>query len=97
MLDSGSDISNQEFRSLILEFKQSDPNVGVSMVVGLLHARGFKVTRDRIRNTLQESDPLRTSFRWPGGLIRRRMYSVPGPNSLWHIGKLVINIGIGRG
>ncbi|XP_019862741.1 PREDICTED: uncharacterized protein LOC109591450, partial [Amphimedon queenslandica] len=85
MLDLNPDISNQELRSLIIEFKESDPNVGVSMAVGLLRARGFKVTRARVRDALQESDPLRASIRWPGGLIRRCMYSVPGPNSLWHI------------
>ena len=91
MLDSdglNTDVSEEELHSRILEFKQDDPNVGVSMAVGLLRARGYKVTRARVRSALRASDPLRSALRWPGGLIRRRMYNVAGPNSLWHIGKL---------
>ena len=30
------------------------------------------------------ADPIAASFRW-GAIVRRRTYSVPGPNSLWHI------------
>ena len=57
------------------------------MVAGLLRARGYRVVRARIRDALRNSDPLSGALRWPGGITRRRVYSVAGPNSLWHIGK----------
>ena len=49
-----------------------------------LGAKGVKVTRDR--------DPIGVALRWPAGATRRQPYSVAGPNSLWHIGKLEWNI-----
>ena len=74
---------------LIREFRQDNPDVGESMAAGLLRARGYRVTRTRIRDALRSSDPLSAALRWPGGITRRRVYSVAGPNSLWHIGKRV--------
>lgn len=41
MLDTdglNTDVSEEELHSRILEFKRDDPNVGVSMAVGLLRA-----------------------------------------------------------
>ena len=49
--------------------------------------KGIKVTRGRVRNTLKSIDPLDGLRKFPAGLVRRRPYSVAGPNSLWHIGK----------
>ena len=69
-----------------LEIQAESPTLGESMVAGRLRASGYKVTRERIRNTLRETDPLSVAMRWPGGLSRRHPYSVAGPNSLWHIG-----------
>ena len=43
----------------------------------------YRVTRARVRDALRSVDPINTALRWQGG---RRPYSVPGPNSLWHIG-----------
>ena len=43
--------------------------------------------RQRVRHAIQLSDPLNTPLRWGAGIVTRRPYSVPGPNSLWHIGK----------
>ena len=50
---------------------------------------GFNVTRERIRQAVRENDPIHTALRWRGELVRRQPYSVPGPNSLWHIGMLL--------
>ena len=33
-------------------------------------------------------DPISTTLRWQPR-IRRKLYSVPGPMSLWHIGKIM--------
>lgn len=79
-------LSDDDLLAAVREFQHDNPDVGVSMAVGLLRARGHKVTRARVRNALRLSDPLSRALRWPG-MTRRRVYSVAGPNSLWHIGK----------
>ena len=53
---------------------------------------GFHVAWDQVRQATRTTDPLNTALRLPGGLTSRRPYSVPGPNSLWHIGYLPIHI-----
>ena len=45
------------------------------------------VTRERVRCAICAVDPLNTSLQAPHGLTRRQCYSVPAPNSLWHIGE----------
>lgn len=82
-----SDLSDEDLTAMIREFRQDNPDVGESMAAGLLRARGYRVVRSRIRNALRSSDPLSAALRWPGGITRRRVYSVARPNSLWHIGK----------
>ena len=79
-------LSDQELSSILRQVRHDNPGVGESMVSGLLRARGYKITRARIRAALRSHDPLSAVMRWPGGIIRRRVYSVAGPNSLWHIG-----------
>ena len=81
-----SDVSDEDLVAMITEFRRDNPDVGESMAAGLLRARGYSVVRARIRNALRSSDPLSAALRWPGGITRRRVYSVAGPNSLWHIG-----------
>ena len=52
------------------------------------------MVRDRLRRVMRESDPLSAAFRCPGGATKRRPYSVPGPNSLWHMGKLLMHAAV---
>lgn len=63
------------------------PDMGEVMVVGRIRSLGFCVSRDRIRRIIRSTDPLNTALRGITGRTSRRPYSVPGPNSLWHIGK----------
>ena len=58
------------------------------MVWGRLRSMGFNVTRERVRRAIRVTDPLYTAFCWRGDIIQRQPYSVPGPNSLWHLGML---------
>ena len=89
MLDEPSvSLTDVELRAMVSEMQRESPTLGESMVAGRLRANGYKVTRERIRRTLREIDPLSVARRWPGGLSRRCPYSVPGPNSLWHLGKV---------
>ena len=57
------------------------------MICGSLRSRGLNVNREQIRSTMRTIDPLGGARRWPAGLTKRKPYSVPAPNSLWHIGK----------
>ena len=69
---------------MIRSIRQDMVFSGVSMTWGSLRAKGVKVTRLALRTI----DPIGVALRWPAGATRRQPYSVAGPNSLWHIGKL---------
>ena len=80
-------LTNDEVKRHVIQMRQQSPNMGESIAIERYRALGIQVTRDQVRRALRETDPLYTALRWPGGLTSRRPYSVPGPNSLWHIGK----------
>ena len=88
LIDPSSSISDSELQSFITTLCQELPEIGETIAWGQLRAAGIRVSRERLRNALRRSDPLTSALRWRGGLTRRRPYSVPGPNSLWHIGKI---------
>ena len=85
--DPGNTLNDADLLELIRQMHSDSPTLGISMISGRLRARGFKVSRDRLRRVIRESDPLSSAYRWPGGASKRRPYSVPGPNSLWHMGE----------
>lgn len=86
--DPADVISDDDLKVVIEELKQHQPYCGVTLVWGSLRAKGVKVTRERVRSMLRIVDPLGRALRCIPGSIRRQPYSVPGPNSLWHIGML---------
>ena len=95
LIDEPSNIpTDAELLSLISQIRLESPALGESLVAGRLRAQGYKVTRQRIRTTLRAIDPLSVALRWPGGLTRRNPYSIPGPNSLRHIGKCIMEASI---
>ena len=52
-------------------------------MTGFLISKGYHVSRSKIRASIHRVDPINTALRW----VRktpRHIYSVPGPNSLWH-------------
>lgn len=79
-----TEISDQHLVNEIREVYQNHPHCGVSMMHGHLRARGIIVPQSRVRDALRETDPASSVLRW-GLMAQRRKYSVPGPNSLWHI------------
>ena len=79
------DISDEDLEVLVVNIKAEMPDVGERMLLGALVARGVKVSRERLRLTVQKVDPINTALRWSSFVIRRP-YSVPGSNSLWHLG-----------
>ena len=79
--------SDAELLQLVRQINHQLPYLGEIMVMGRLRAMGYHVTRSRLRQALHEVDPINIAMRWGGNAHARRPYSVPGPNSLWHIGK----------
>ncbi|CAI5692486.1 unnamed protein product [Oreochromis niloticus] len=77
------DISNQELNGLVTDILQNTPNAGEVYILGSLRSRGLRVQRWRVRQSLQEVDPIGRAFRRRHA-IRRRIYSVQAPNHLWH-------------
>lgn len=83
-------VSDIQLTDIIQGLRREFPDIGCSMVTGRLRSLGFRASRERIRMAIRISDPLNTALRWHG-TIHRRPYSVPGPNSLWHIGMFITN------
>ncbi|KAJ6481519.1 hypothetical protein C8R47DRAFT_982430 [Mycena vitilis] len=77
-----SSISDDDLDSLILRLRSHFRRAGLGMLDGMLRRLGHRVPRERVRQSLLRIDPVRRIFERIR--IRRRVYSVPGPNSLWH-------------
>ena len=90
--DPHSSITDSELLATVMQIIQEHPQVGHSFILGQLRSLGFRVTRERVRNAVRICDPLNIAFQWQGSMSHRRPYSVPGYNSLWHIGTIAIAI-----
>lgn len=75
---------DEQLRTITNEIRIITPNIGQKRLVGALRSRGLHIPRRRVRVCLREVDPLGTALRWRATIYRRK-YSVPTPNSLWHI------------
>ena len=60
------------------------PDIGEKMLKGVLESCNIIVPRRHVREALHKVDPVNTALRW-STRIKRRQYSVPSPNSLWHL------------
>ena len=79
-----STISDAELVIVMKDITFYHPHTGVNMMIGHLKSRGLSVQHRRVRKLLREMDPSSSVVRWGLTAVRRK-YSVPGPNSLWHI------------
>lgn len=79
-----SSLNNEELQSTIREISTNTPNAGERYVIGSLRARGIRIQRWRVRQILQEIDPVGRSLR-RSQAIRRRVYRVQTPNELWYV------------
>ena len=84
-------LDDDELRHTIEQIRREQPEIGEVIVMGEIRSRGIRVTRERVRRAIRETDHLNTPMRWRGGLVARHPYSVPGPNSLWHNYWLVVH------
>ena len=87
MLDDPSELlTDEQLQARLRLMRQEYPQFGETMAMGHLRSLGFRVSRERVRNAVRVTDPINRALRWRGILTARRPYSVPRPNSLWHIG-----------
>lgn len=77
-----STMSDSELDDIIIRLRSHYRRAGLSMLDGMLRRLGHHIPRERIRQSLVRVDPVQRVFERIR--IRRRTYSVPGPNSLWH-------------
>jgi len=77
-----STMTDEQLDNLLLRLKMHFRRAGITMLDGMLRRLGHRVPRERIRASLLRIDPVHRVF--DRIRIRRRVYSVPGPNSLWH-------------
>ncbi len=54
------------------------------MICGYLVAEGIRVPRIRVRASIHSVDPVGVE-EWCRRAVRRRVYTVPHPNHVWHI------------
>lgn len=77
-----TDISNEELEREIFAILQVFPRFGRRLIAGHLQSKGIKVVRERIRSAYLRVHGAPAIF--GDRTITRKVYSVPGVNSLWH-------------
>lgn len=96
-----TDLTDDELDEIVKQLKLENPFFGQTMMMGAVCSRGIRVTRQRLRDSIQRVDALGT-ITCRINITPRRVYHVAGPNALWHIDghhklirwKLVIHAGI---
>lgn len=77
-------LSNHDLDRTVSHIQQNTPNAGEVYVLGSLRARGIRVQRWRVRQSLHRVDPIGRSLRRRHA-IHRRAYSVQAANHLWYV------------
>jgi hypothetical protein len=77
-------ITDEELQRRIQDINRDCPNSGYREVLARLRTMNINVQRSRVERLLRQVDPVGTATRW-AQVIRRRTYSVNGPNALWHL------------
>ena len=86
-----SSISDPGLIERVRQLLVQHPQVGQSFISGQLRSQGYRVSRERVRRAVRTCNPLNATLRWQGIATRCQPYSVPGPNSLWHIGMQLVS------
>ncbi len=77
-------VSDIDLDVIVSEFVQCHPMSGYRILIGHLRSLHIRIPRQRARDSLIRVDPTGVANRLRKTL-RRRQYSVIGPNSLWHV------------
>ena len=76
--------SQPEIETAVVASKQQHANAGEAIIQGHLSSMGVHVQRHKIRRAIHAVDPEGVEERKQKP-IKRRVYSVPCPNYIWHI------------
>jgi hypothetical protein len=79
-----SNITDDELDQVLSDITKEFPHSGEGLLKGLLIGRKIKVQRWRLRESLHRVDSEGIAQR-KRGRLSRRVYSVQGPNHLWHV------------
>ena len=79
-----SAISDADLDQLVERIVLFHPRCGEKTVTGQLRSQGYKIQRQRIRDSIRRVDPITTQLR-SRRCLHRRVYHVESPNSLWHL------------
>ena len=77
-----STMTDDELDKLVIRLQSHYCRAGISMLDRILCRLGHRIPREHIRASLLHIDPVQQVFECIH--IWQRVYSVPGPNSLWH-------------
>lgn len=77
-----SKISHADLCEVVQEVLNVLPNAGETYITGACRSRGIYVQRQRIREAINEVDPVSRALRKTLSIVRRA-YHVKAPNSLW--------------
>ncbi|XP_073727757.1 uncharacterized protein [Misgurnus anguillicaudatus] len=85
-VDLNKSVSDAELDVIVSDIHRNFPSAGYKMILGHLRSKQLFVKRSRVLASLRRVDAegvlmRRLSLR----TVRRRVYSVPAPNSLWHV------------
>ncbi|KAL6459658.1 hypothetical protein MHYP_G00314170 [Metynnis hypsauchen] len=84
--DLYSEITDADLDRTVEEIQRLYPNSGYRIIHGHLQSRGLRVQTSRMRCSLRRVDPEGSRIRaLSAPMVRRRQYSVPFPNAMWHI------------
>jgi len=84
LIEDRRTLTDEELLQYIRSYCLNNPGTGYRIIQGSLRSRGIYVQRSRVMCALRSIDPVASATRWRS-FIRRRVYSVPGPNALWHM------------
>ncbi|XP_073711475.1 uncharacterized protein [Misgurnus anguillicaudatus] len=85
-VDLNKSVSDAELDVIVSDIHRNFPSAGYKLILGHLRSKQLFVKRSRVLASLRRVDAegvlmRRLSLR----TVRRRVYSVPAPNSLWHV------------
>lgn len=75
---------DQEIDEIICSIKRNHPNDGEVLLQGRLLDMGIRITRQALRVSIHRVDHESVVDR-RRHVVRRRVYSVPHPNAIWHM------------
>lgn len=79
-----TEVSDEEIDAFIRDYRQSQTEDGVRYTIGYLRSLSLRVQRRRVIESMRRVDPIGVAMR-EQHTVRRRVYHVTRPNSLWHL------------